>query len=71
MRKQKGEFVLGAMIIGLMWGAIASVVIPSAYYDENKAESCPEFVEDTTKDQRQICYAEKLANGVGMTVKPL
>ena len=71
MKKQKGEFVLGVIIISLMFGAFGITAIPSVYYDQNKAENCPEFIEDTTKDQRQVCYAEKMANDVGMTIKPL
>lgn len=70
MKNQKGEIVLGVVVISFMLGVFSSVIIPSAYYDANKADGCPEYVEDTTKGQRQICYAEKAANDVGMTLQP-
>lgn len=68
MNKMKGEIIIGAAIVAFMYGVFASVIIPSAYYDANKADNCPEYIQDTTKSQRKACYAEKKANSVGMTI---
>ena len=68
MKKQEGEVVLGVIVISFMFGVFTAVVAPSAYYDSNKAEVCPDNIQDTTKKQREYCYAEKSANDIGMTL---
>ena len=68
MKKQKGEVVLGVVLVGFVLGVIASVAVPTAYYDNNKADVCPDNIQDTTKELREYCYAEKSANDIGMTL---
>ena len=68
MKKQKGEVVLGVVLLGFIFGVIASVGAPIMYYEKNKADVCPDNIQDTTKKQREYCYAEKSANDIGMTL---
>ena len=68
MKKQKGEIILGAALVAFLFGIMVAVVVPDATYQARRAESCPEERWDTTREQREICYAEKHANDVGMTL---
>ena len=64
----KGEMLIGLAVVMFGWGVITAIVAPDAYYQANKAESCPDERWDATKSQREVCYAEKQANEVGMTL---
>lgn len=68
MKNQKGEIVLGAVLIAMAWTAIFTIAAPDAYYQINKAESCEPDYSETKSSERKVCYAEKHANDVGMTL---
>lgn len=64
MRKMQGEMLIGFAFVMFMWGAFAAIVVPDAYYHANKSELCPVDRAETTKSQREVCYAEKDANEI-------
>ena len=68
MKKQKGEIATGAAIVFFLWGLFTAIIVPDAYYDANKGAECPEKLQDTTKDQRELCYVQKDADEIGYKV---
>ena len=67
--KQKGEILVAALIVAFISGVFATLIIPSATYDAKKADDCPEYREDTNKDQREYCYLKKDADEAGYKIK--
>ena len=61
---------IGLAIYVAMMSIFGTLITQQETYNINKADSCTEHYEETTKSYREYCYLKKDADELGYKVSP-